>query len=134
MKCNYKQRITDPSKNGSDYIETREELLQQKVIQDILDDFTDIAKDAGMKEVQRQSADIVNRARNKLYLAMLEAGLSPKTVERVQRIADEKIEPWYQQYMYNLDEPEAGPGVADFALQQKLEERGVKYIPVKEEM
>lgn len=93
-----------------------------------------IAKDAAIREVQRQSIDIVDRARNKLYLAMLQAGISPRTIQRVQDELYNKVEPWYQRYLSDPQDPAAGSGVADFALQEKLKEYGVEFVPVKEEM
>lgn len=90
-----------------------------------------IAADAAKEALNEQAIDIVTRADNKMYLAMLEAGLSPKTVMRVQKTLLEVVEPWFSQFA--ADTP-AQEGVADFALQSRLEAQGVKFTAVQEEL
>ena len=90
-----------------------------------------IAHESAMQALNEQAVDIVTRADNKMYLAMLEAGLSPKTVMRVQKTLLEVVEPWFSQFA--ADTP-AQEGVADFALQTRLEAQGVKFTAVQEEL
>ena len=99
-----------------------------------LDTLTAIAKDTAIRELRKQTADIVNRSRNKMYLAMLQAGLSVRTIMRVQKDLLSTVEPWYAQFVANKDNPEAGEGVADFALQDKLKSYDIEFIPVQEEL
>jgi hypothetical protein len=99
-----------------------------------LDTLTAIAKDTAIRELRKQTADIVNRSRNKMYLAMLQAGLSVRTIMRVQKELLSTVEPWYAQFVANKDNPEAGEGVADFALQDKLKSYDIEFIPVQEEL
>jgi hypothetical protein len=100
----------------------------------ILDTLTTIAKDTAIRELRKQTADIVNRSRNKMYLAMLQAGLSVRTIMRVQNELLNTVEPWYAQFVASNDSSEAGEGVADFALQQKLKEYNIEFMPVKDEL
>ena len=99
-----------------------------------LDTLTTIAKDTAIRELRKQTADIVNRSRNKMYLAMLQAGLSVRTIMRVQKELLSTVEPWYAQFVASKDNPEAGEGVADFALQEKLKSYNIEFIPVQEEL
>lgn len=99
-----------------------------------LDTLTTIAKDTAIRELRKQTADIVNRSRNKMYLAMLQAGLSVRTIMRVQNELLNTVEPWYAQFVASNDSSEAGEGVADFALQQKLKEYNIEFMPVKDEL
>lgn len=115
MNCNYK---------GIMYKKQNEQTLNALKI---------IAKNSALEAAERQACDITARAYNKVFLAMIQSDLSPKTVARVQKNLIEVIEPWYAQFAFDPEHPEAGEGVADFSLQTKLKEKGVEPIEIKGE-
>lgn len=91
--------------------------VKVQLTQEVYNELCVKAKDVAMAEVKKQLTDVAHREHNKVYIAMSEAGLSAKTIARVQAIMNNNVEPWYADW--------AEEGLADTATRSLLRRRGI---------
>lgn len=87
----------------------------------------DVAIAEGRKQALAQSDDIVRRTLNEAWMAMSEAGLSKRTIERVRKIYFDSIVPYMDRFEGTEGHPEWHDATCDDARRAYLESRDLPY-------